>query len=254
VRLADKVILVTGAASGMGAVAAETFAREGAKIIATDYAAGPLEATVARVRDARGEIIGVPGDVAIAADVKLAVDEGVKAFGKLNVLYNNAGIMPNEDTSVEETSEETLARVLDVNLKGVFYCCKYGIPALLKAGGGSVINIASFVAILGCSVPQDAYTASKGGVLSLTRSLAVQYGPQGVRANAICPGPVETPMLRQLWSSEEERNKRLRRIPLGRFGAPEDIINAGVFLASDESSWITGNTFMVDGGVTINYF
>jgi NAD(P)-dependent dehydrogenase (short-subunit alcohol dehydrogenase family) len=238
----------------MGAVAAETFAREGAKIIATDYMAGPLEATVARVRDAHGEIIGVPGDVSVAADVQRAVEEGVKAFGKLNVLYNNAGIMPNEDTSVEATSEETLARVLDVNLKGVFYCCKYGIPELLRAGSGSVINIASFVALLGCSVPQDAYTASKGGVLALTRSLAVQYGPRGVRANAICPGPVETPMLRQLWSSEEERNKRLQRIPLGRFGAPEDIVNAGVFLASDESSWITGNTFTVDGGVTVNYF
>ncbi len=253
-RLAGKVILVTGAGSGMGRVAAETFAREGAKIIATDYVAGPLEETVARVRDAKGEIISVSGDVSVAADVERAVAEGVSAFGKLNVLYNNAGIMPNEDTSVEETSEATLARVLDVNLKGVFLCCKYGIPEILKAGGGSIINIASFVAILGCSVPQDAYTASKGGVLSLTRSLAVQYGPRGIRANAICPGPVETPMLRQLWSSEEERNKRLRRIPLARFGAPEDIVNAGVFLASDESSWITGNTFMVDGGVTVNYF
>jgi NAD(P)-dependent dehydrogenase (short-subunit alcohol dehydrogenase family) len=253
-RLADKVILVTGAGSGMGRVAAEMFAREGARIVATDYAEGPLQETVALVRDAQGEIIGVPGDVSVSADVRRAVAEGVSAFGKLNVLYNNAGIMPNEDTSVEETSEETLARVLDVNLKGVFLCCKYGIPELLKAGGGSVINIASFVAIIGCTVPQDAYTASKGGVLSLTRSLAVQYGPRGVRANAICPGPVETPMLRQLWTSEEERNKRLRRIPLARFGAAEDIVNAGVFLASDESSWITGNTFMVDGGVTVNYF
>lgn len=254
VRLAGKVILITGAGSGMGRVAAETFAREGAQIVATDFATGPLEETVTRVRDAQGKIIGVPGDVSVAADVERAVAEGVKAFGKLNVLYNNAGIMPNEDTSVEETSEETLSRVLDVNLKGVFYCCKYGIPEMLKAGGGSIINIASFVAILGCSVPQDAYTASKGGVLSLTRSLAVEYGLRGIRANAICPGPVETPMLRQLWTSEEERNKRLRRIPLGRFGAPEDIVNAGVFLASDESSWVTGNTFMVDGGVTINYF
>jgi NAD(P)-dependent dehydrogenase (short-subunit alcohol dehydrogenase family) len=147
-----------------------------------------------------------------------------------------------------------LARVLDINLKGVFLCCKYGIPEMLKGGGGSIINIASFVALVGCTVPQDAYTASKGGVLSLTRSLAVQYGPRGIRANALCPGPVETPLLRQLWTSEEERNKRLRRIPLGRFGTPEDIVNAGVFLASDESSWITGNTFLVDGGITVNYF
>ncbi len=253
-RLADKVILVTGAGGGMGRVAAETFAHEGAKIIANDYAEGPLEETVALVRNAGGEIVGVPGNVAIGANVQRAVAEGVRAFGRLDVLYNNAGIMPSEDTSVEETSEETLARVLDINLKGVFLCCKYGIPELLKTGGGSIINIASFVAVLGCTVPQDAYTASKGGVLSLTRSLAVQYGPRGIRANAICPGPVETPLLRKLWTSEDERNKRLRRIPMGRFGTAEDIVNAGVFLASDDSSWITGNTFMVDGGITVNYF
>jgi len=259
-RLAGKVILVTGAGSGMGREAAIRFAREGAQVIANDIAPGPLEETVALVHEATasvdgaGDIIAAPGSVAVGADVQRAIGEGVRRFGALNVLYNNAGIMPNEDTSVEETSEETLARVLDINLKGVFLCCKYGIPELLKAGGGSIINIASFVALLGCTVPQDAYTASKGGVLSLTRSLAVQYGPRGIRANAICPGPVETPMLRQLWTSEEERNKRLRRIPLGRFGAAEDIVNAGVFLASDESNWITGNTFSVDGGVTVNYF
>jgi len=264
-RLTGKVILVTGAGSGMGREAAMSFVREGAKVIANDIAADALEETVAQVRAAEagragtmggeaGDIFGIPGNVAVGADVQRAVEEGVRRFGKLNVLYNNAGIMPNEDTSVEETSEETLARVLDINLKGVFLCCKYGIPELLKAGGGSIINIASFVALLGCTVPQDAYTASKGGVLSLTRSLAVQYGPRGIRANAICPGPVETPMLRQLWTSEEERNKRLRRIPLGRFGAAEDIVNAAIFLASDESSWITGNTFSVDGGVTVNYF
>jgi NAD(P)-dependent dehydrogenase (short-subunit alcohol dehydrogenase family) len=253
-RLAGKVILVTGAGGGMGRVAVHAFAREGARVVANDLLEEPLQETVSQVRDAGGEILGVPGNVAVAADVRRAVEEGVHAFGELNVLYNNAGIMPDEDTSVEETSEETLAHVLDVNLKGVFLCCKYGIPELLKAGGGSVINIASFVALVGCTVPQDAYTASKGAVLSLTRSLAVQYGPRGIRANALCPGPVETPLLRTLWTSEEERNKRLRRIPLGRFGTPEDIVNAGIFLASDESSWITGNTFTVDGGITINYF
>ncbi|HEY7781376.1 MAG TPA: glucose 1-dehydrogenase [Ktedonobacterales bacterium] len=253
-RLAGKVILVTGAGGGMGRVAAETFAREGARVVANDALEGALAETVALVRDVGGEIIGVPGNVAVGADVRRVVEEGVRAFGALHVLYNNAGIMPSADTSVEETDEETLARVLDVNLKGVFLCCKYGIPELLKVGGGSIINIASFVAIVGCTVPQDAYTASKGGVIALTRSLAVQYGPRGIRANALCPGPVETPMLRQLWTSEEERNKRLRRIPLGRFGAAEDIVNAGIFLASDESSFITGNTFMVDGGITVNYF
>jgi NAD(P)-dependent dehydrogenase (short-subunit alcohol dehydrogenase family) len=253
-RLAGKVIFVTGAGSGMGRVAAEMFAAEGAEVVATDYAVGPLEETVALVREAGGRILGVPGDVSSPADVRRAVEEGVRAFGRINVLYNNAGIMPGEDTSVEETSDETLQRILDVNLKGVFLCCKYGVPELIKAGGGSIINIASFVALIGCTVPQDAYTASKGGVLSLTRSLAVQYGQRGIRANALCPGPIETPLLRRLWTSEEERNKRLNRIPLGRFGTPEDIVHAGVFLASDESSWMTGATFVVDGGITINYF
>ncbi len=253
-RLAGKVIFVTGAGGGMGRVAAEMFAAEGAEVVATDYAVGPLEETVALVHEAGGRILGVPGDVSSPADVRRAVEEGVRAFGGINVLYNNAGIMPGEDTSVEETSDETLQRILDVNLKGVFLCCKYGVPELIKAGGGSIINIASFVALIGCTVPQDAYTASKGGVLSLTRSLAVQYGQRGIRANALCPGPIETPLLRRLWTSEEERNKRLNRIPLGRFGTPEDIVHAGVFLASDESSWMTGATFVVDGGITINYF
>lgn len=253
-RLAGKVIFVTGAGSGMGKVAAQVFAREAAQVVATDTATGPLEETVEAVRAAGGSIIGLPADVSAAADVQRAIAEGVRVFGRLNVLYNNAGIMPADDTSVEETSEAAWARVLDVNLKGVFLCCKYGLPELLKAGGGAIINIASFVALVGCTVPQDAYTASKGGVLSLTRSLAVQYGRRGIRANAICPGPIETPLLRQLWTSEEERDKRLNRIPLGRFGTAEDIVNAGVFLASDESSWITGTTFMVDGGITVNYF
>jgi NAD(P)-dependent dehydrogenase (short-subunit alcohol dehydrogenase family) len=144
--------------------------------------------------------------------------------------------------------------VLDVNLKSIFLVCKHGIPALIDAGGGSVINIASFVALVGCTNPQDAYTASKGGVLALTRSLAVQYGPQGVRVNAICPGPILTPMMEQLFPNEEERMKRLNRIPLGRFGRAEDIVHAGVFLSSDESSWMTGSQFVVDGGITVNYF
>jgi NAD(P)-dependent dehydrogenase (short-subunit alcohol dehydrogenase family) len=253
-RLHGKVILVTGAGSGMGRVASQRFAAEGAKVIANDAVASALEETVAAVREAGGAILGVPGDVSAAADVERAISEGVSAFGSLDVLYNNAGIMPAADTSVEETSVETWERVLDVNLKGIFLCCKYGIPELLKAGGGSIINIGSFVAILGCTVPQDAYTASKGGVIALTRSLAVEYGRRGIRANALCPGPIETPMLRRLWTSEEERNKRLNRIPLGRFGTPEDIVNAGVFLASDESAWITGTTFLVDGGITVNYF
>ncbi len=252
-RLANKVILVTGAASGMGRVATRMFVEQGAKVIAADIDATALDEAVGEVGDPDA-VLAVTGNVAIDADVKRMVDEGVERFGALNVLYNNAGIMPDEDTSVVETSEETWERVLDVNLKSIFLTCKHGIPQIIEAGGGSVINIASFVALMGCTVPQDAYTASKGGVLSLTRSLAVQYGKQGVRANAICPGPILTPLMETLFASEAEKNKRLDRIPLGRFGRAEDIVWAGVFLASDESSWMTGSQFVVDGGITVNYF
>jgi NAD(P)-dependent dehydrogenase (short-subunit alcohol dehydrogenase family) len=178
----------------------------------------------------------------------------VARFGRLNVRYNNAGVMPDEDTSVVATVEAVWERVLDVNAKEVYLCCKHGVPALQAAGDGSIVNIASFVALVGCTVPQDASTASKGAVLSLTTSLAVQYGRQGIRANAICPGPVLTPLMETLFASEAEKNKRLNRIPLGRFGRAEDVVWAGIFLASNESSWMTGTTFMIDGGITTNYF
>jgi NAD(P)-dependent dehydrogenase (short-subunit alcohol dehydrogenase family) len=253
-RLASKTVLITGAGSGMGRLAAQMFAGEGAQIVAADVSEAALRETVSLVEGEGGAIVGVTADVTDGASVRKLVAAGVKAFGKLTVLYNNAGIFPDDDTSVVETDESVYQRVLDVNLKGVYLCCKYGIPELIKAGGGSVINIASFTALMGCTVPQDAYTASKGAVLSLTRSLAVQYGPQGVRANAICPGPILTPMLETLFPSEEERLKRLNRIPLARFGRAEDVVYAGLYLASDESSWTTGTTFVVDGGITVNYF
>ncbi len=254
-RLANKVILVTGAASGMGRVATRMFAEQGAKVIAADLNEAGLQATLDEL-DAglRDSVHPVAGSVAKSDDVRRMVDEGVARFGKLNVLYNNAGIMPDDDTSVIETSEEMWETVLDVNLKSIFLCCKHGIPKMIEAGGGSIINIASFVALVGCTVPQDAYTASKGGVLSLTRSMAVQYGKQGVRSNAICPGPVLTPLMETLFASEAEKMKRLNRIPMGRFGRAEDVVWAGVFLASDESSWMTGSQFVVDGGITVNYF
>jgi NAD(P)-dependent dehydrogenase (short-subunit alcohol dehydrogenase family) len=253
-RLADKVAFITGAGSGMGRLAAQMFAREGARIVAADVIEGPLQETVASVESEGGAIIGVTMDVTDGASVEAAIASGVKAFGRLDILYNNAGIFPDDDTSVVETEESVYQRVMDVNARGVYLCCKYGVPELIKAGGGSVVNIASFVALMGCTVPQDAYTASKGAVLSLTRSLAVQYGRQGVRANAICPGPILTPMLESLFPSEEERLKRLNRIPLARFGRAEDIVYAGIYLASDESSWTTGTTFVIDGGITVNYF
>src|SRR3990170_778437 len=254
-RLADKTVLITGAGSGMGRLAAQVFAREGARIVAVDLVEPALRETVARLRRGEGgRIVAVPADVSAAADVERAVAEGVRAFGGLNVLYNNAGIFPDEDGSIVDMDESVYQRVLDVNLKGVALCCKYGIPRLIEAGGGSVINVASFVALVGCTVPQDAYTASKGAVLSLTRSLAVQYGRQGVRANAICPGPILTPMLESLFPNEEERLKRLNRIPMGRFGRAEDVVYAALYLASDESSWTTGTAFVVDGGISVNYF
>jgi NAD(P)-dependent dehydrogenase (short-subunit alcohol dehydrogenase family) len=260
-RLAEKTALITGAGGGMGRLAAQLFAREGARIVAFDITEEGLQETVASVEGGgrlpagrQGQIVAVTGDVSVAADVERAVAEGVRAFGGLNVLYNNAGIFPDEDQAIVDMDEAVFQRVLDVNLKGVSLCCKYGIPHLTEAGGGSVINVASFVALMGCTVPQDAYTASKGAVLSLTRSLAVQYGPKGVRVNAICPGPILTPMLESLFPNEEERLKRLNRIPLGRFGRAEDVVYAALYLASDESSWTTGTTFVVDGGISVNYF
>jgi len=254
-RLAGKVVLVTGAASGMGRVATKSFVEQGAKVIAADLSANGLDDTINEIDATHHDaVLPVTGSVADSDAVRAWVAAGVKAFGALNVLYNNAGIMPNEDGSVVETTEETFERVTDANQKGVFFCCKHGVPALIDAGGGSIINIASFVALMGCSVPQDAYTMSKGGVIALTRSLAVQYGPKKIRANAICPGPVLTPMMETLFASEAEKLKRLNRIPLGRFGRAEDIVAAGVFLASDESSWMTGQNFVIDGGITVNYF
>lgn len=253
-RLEGKTALITGAGSGMGRLAAEVFAREGAKVVATDISTDALQETVERVRGQGGEITGQAGDVRSAQDVRGWVERAVATYGQLDVLYNNAGIFPEEDGSVTEMDEEVYQRVIDVNLKGVSLCCKYGVPEMVRAGGGSIVNVASFVALVGCTVPQDAYTASKGAVLSLTRSLAVQFGPQHVRVNAICPGPIETPLLRELLSDEEARNRRLSRIPLGRFGRPEDIVNAALYLASDEASWTTGTTFVVDGGISVNYF
>ena len=253
-RLANKVAIITGSASGMGQAAAELFAREGASVVVTDISAEMGEATVRSIRDAGGTAIFVQANVADEDEVKHMVSAAIDAFGRVDVLYNNAGIMPSDDGSVTDLTEATWDRILDVNLKSAFLCSKYTIPHMMKQGKGSIINIASFVAFMGCTVPQDAYTASKGGMLSLTKSFSVQYGRYGIRCNAICPGPIETPMLRTLWTSEEARDLRLNRIPLGRFGEPDDIIYMALYLASDESSWTTGAWLMVDGGISSNYF
>lgn len=253
-RLANKVAIITGSASGMGQVAAELFAGEGARVVVTDMNAQAGEETVAKIRQAGGTAIFVKANIADEAEVKAMVQQASDAFGHIDVLYNNAGIMPNEDTSVTETSETTWDQVMDVNLKSAFLCSKYTIPHMIEQKQGSIINVASFVAFMGSTVPQDAYTASKGGMLSLTKSFAVQYGRHSIRCNAICPGPIETPLLRYLWTNEEARNLRLNRIPLGRFGEAKDIAYMALYLASDESSWTTGAWLTVDGGITSHYF
>ena len=254
-RLKDKVCVITGAGSGMGRVACEMFAREGARVAALDIVAETGEETAARVRAAGGEAAFFACDVADEASVREAIASVVARYGGVDVLYNNAGIMPEDDHSVVDTSVEAWDRVMAVNVRGVFLCCKYAIPEMLKRGRGSIINIASFVALVGCSVPQDAYTASKGALISLTKSLAIQFRPHGIRSNAICPGPIETPLLMD-WLLKDEAAKQLRlnRQPSGRFGKPEDIVNCALYLASDESDWTNGATLVVDGGITSNYF
>jgi len=255
VRLQDKVAIITGGGGGMGRVAAQLFAGQGAKVVVAEFGEAAGAETVRQVTDAGGEATFVKTDVSDEASAKSMVDHAVKTYGRVDVLYNNAGIMPEADHSVIDTDVAVWDQVMAVNLRGVFLGCKFAIPQMVGQGSGSIINIASFVALLGCSVPQDAYTASKGAILSLTRSLAVQFGPNGVRTNAICPGPVETPLLMD-WLVKDEEAKRIRlaRNPTGRFGKPEEIVNMAIYLASDESRWTNGAQLVVDGGISVNYF
>ena len=254
-RLSDKVAVITGAGSGMGRTAALMFAAEGARVVVAEYDEAAGTETVDQVTAAGGDAVFVKTDVSNEADAAAMVAAAMNRYGQLDVLYNNAGVMPEPDHSVIDTEVAVWDHVMAVNVRGVFLGCKYAIPRMLEQGSGSVINISSFVALLGCSVPQDAYTASKGAVLSLTRSLAVQFGGQGVRANAICPGPIETLMLMDwLVKDEAAKNLRLARNPTGRFGKPEEIVNVAVYLASDESRWTNGANFVIDGGISVNYF
>ena len=254
-RLTDKVAIITGGGGGMGRVAARMFAKEGARVVVAEYGEAAGQETVDLIRADGGEATFVKADVSKEADAKAMVDHAVATYGRLDCLYNNAGVMPEADHSVTDTEVDVWDAVMAVNVRGVYLGCKYAIPAMMAAGGGSIINIASFVAIVGCSVPQDAYTASKGAVLSLTRSLAVQFGPVGIRTNAICPGPIETPLLMD-WLLKDEAAKQLRlaRNPTGRFGKPEEIVHMAVYLASDESRFTNGASLVVDGGITVNYF
>src|SRR5215204_1410667 len=254
-RLDGKVALISGAGSGMGRVAALMFAREGARVVAADLDERAGQETESLAHDEGLDVRFVRSDVSREAYCQAMVAFAEETFGRLDVLYNNAGIFPEADHSVIDTEEAVWDKVLAVNVKGVYLSCKYGIPAMQRAGGGSIVNIASFVALVGCSVPQDAYTASKGAVIALTRSLAVQFAPQGIRTNAICPGPVETPLLMD-WLVKDEAAKQLRlaRNPTGRFGKPEEIVHMAIYLASDESRWTNGASLVVDGGITVNYF
>lgn len=252
-RLEGKVALVTGAGSGIGKLTAETFAREGARVVVADVVDEAGRATVEGIRAAGGEAEYVHCDVSVAEEVEAMVAFTVGHFGKLDVMMNNAGIFHARDGSVIDTDEETWDRTIAINLKGVFLGSKYAVRAMLDSGGGSLINVASFVALMGAAVPQIAYTASKGGVLSMTREIAVEFARRGIRANALCPGPIETPLLAELLADPAARQRRLVHIPIGRFGQGQEIANAALFLASDESSLMTGAALVVDGGITAAY-
>jgi NAD(P)-dependent dehydrogenase (short-subunit alcohol dehydrogenase family) len=249
-RLEGKVCVITGAGGGMGREAALLFCAEGARVCVADVDADAAEKTASDT----GEAFAVQVDVADSASVQRMYDETVARYGGIDVLYNNAGISPADDASILETEPEAWQRVQDVNTKGVYLCCKHGIPHLLERGGGSVINVASFVALVGAATSQISYTASKGAVLSLSRELAVQFARRGIRVNALCPGPVETPLLLRIFGDDPAAYERRRvHLPIGRLAKPREIVNAALFLASDESSYVNGATFVVDGGLTAAY-
>jgi len=250
-RLEGKVCVITGAGGGMGREAAIVFTGEGAKVCVADLDEELAEETVS---ECSGDAFALRVNVADEEDVKHLYASTAERYGGIDVLYNNAGISPADDASVLDTSVEAWQRVQDVNAKGVFLCCKHGIPHLLERGGGSVINVASFVAILGAATSQISYTASKGAVLSMSRELAVQFARHGIRVNALCPGPVETPLLLAIFGDDPSAFKRRQlHWPTGRLGKPREIVNAALFLASDESSFVNGAAFVVDGGLTAAY-
>ena len=252
-RLEGKVALITGAGSGMGRAAAELFAREGARVVITDVVDDAGNAAVAAVRAAGGDAIYVRADVSSWSDCVAMVQCATDSYGALHVLYNNAGIFPADDGGVLDTPESTWQKVMEINLKGVWLGCKAGIPAMIASGGGSIVNVASFVALIGAATAQIAYTASKGGVLSMTREIAVEYARRGIRANALCPGPIQTPLLEELLSDPARRARRMVHIPMGRLGRAEELARAALFLASDDASFMTGASLVVDGGITAAY-
>jgi NAD(P)-dependent dehydrogenase (short-subunit alcohol dehydrogenase family) len=249
-RLDGKVAVITGAGGGMGREAALLFCEEGAQVCVADVDTDAAEKTAAEAGDA----FALKVDVADSDSVRVMYEQTAERYGGIDVLYNNAGISPPDDDSILETEPDAWQRVQDVNTKGVYLCCKHGIPHLLERGGGSVINVASFVALVGAATSQISYTASKGAVLALSRELAVQFARQGIRVNALCPGPVETPLLLRIFGDDPAAYERRRvHLPMGRLAKPREIVNAALFLASDESSYVNGATFLVDGGLTAAY-
>ena len=252
-RLEGKVALITGAGSGIGRVAATLFADEGARVVVADVVGHQAEQAADQIVGAGGTAVAVAVDVADEGQVAGMVSAAVDTYGSLDILFNNAGIFPDDDGGVLDTPPETWQRVMDVNLRGVWFGCRAAVPAMLASGGGSIVNVASFVALMGAATAQIAYTASKGGVLAMTRELAVEYARQGIRANSICPGPIETPLLAELLADPARRQRRLVHIPMGRFGRPEEIARAALFLASDDASFVTGSALVVDGGITAAY-
>tara|TARA_B100000700_G_scaffold185331_1_gene204218 strand:+ start:2744 stop:3550 length:807 start_codon:yes stop_codon:yes gene_type:complete len=252
-RLAGKAAFITGAAAGIGHQTALLFAAEGAQVAVVDMDTEGAAAVANEVTAAGGEAVALTANVAVEAEVATAIAEAEEAFGRLDVLFNNAGVMLADDGDAQSTEDDVWDLTMDVNLKGVWFGCRHGIPVLRRAGGGSVINTASFVALLGAATPQLAYTASKGGVLAMTRELAVIHAREGIRVNALCPGPLRTELLMSYLDTEEKRNRRLVHVPMGRFGEAAEIAAAALFLASDESSYVTGTDFTVDGGLTAAY-
>jgi len=252
-RLEGKVALITGAGSGIGREASLLFAAEGASVLAVDVNRVAAEETVDLVRANSGDATSHEADVALAGDSEAMVAAAVSTYGRLDVMFNNAGIMHSADDDAVSTEEDIWDLTMDINAKGVFLGCKYGIPALRRAGGGSIINTASFVALLGAATPQIAYTASKGAVLAMTRELAVVHARENIRVNALCPGPLRTELLMKFLDTDEKKQRRLVHIPMGRFGEAAEMAKAALWLASDDSSYVTGTEFVVDGGITAAY-
>lgn len=255
-RLDGKVVFITGGASGLGRVGAERFAAEGARVVIADV--GDASQALRVIADAGGSAVAVECDVSSDSSVSKAVEFAVDTFGDLHVLYNNAGVMMSSDDDPVSTPDDVIEKTLDINVKGVLYACRHAIPHMIESARrrgetASIVNVASFVAYLGAATPQIAYTASKGAVLSLTREIAAIYARRGVRANALCPGPVMTPLLAKFLSDDVKRERRLVHIPMGRFGEPHEIVNGALFLASNESSWMTGQSLVIDGGITSAY-